>query len=285
MPARKPEEKMSLEVRRYVKLLKHYNKPERVEAARALADLAHASAVPHLIKALHDDYYAVRTRSAFALGKIKDPSALPHLAQALQDEDTNVREHAAWALGEIGRVVRKEGAKTKEGNALLLVLPYCRKVLGNGEYDEPRVIAKAYQAALEGKVTPENAGLYVRRLRIVDKALRHADPDTRKKVAGTMRRFGHERLVPFFIEALQHEDPYVRGNAAWALGQIGRGLQGKSVEGKEVKALQFVSQYFQADEEPRVIRKAYQAALEGKVSAANTRLYIKQLRAMQGSLK
>jgi len=201
MPApRKPKEEMPADVREQVekleKLKDAHDAGLRFNAALALGEIGHASAVPHLITALRDRDSEVRRSAVMALGKIGHPSALPHLAKALADENVNVGTTAAEALG------------------------------------------------------------------------------TLKDVSA----------VPPLVEALQNDSP-VRWYAADALISIGRAIQGKPVKGKEAKALQLVAPHLRENEEAETIRKAYQAAFEGKVTKENARLYVKQLRAMKGSLK
>ena len=56
----------------------------------------------------------------------------------------------------------------------------------------------------------------------------HKSPIKRAKRVGMLRNvcvalgnFGDSRAVPSLIEALRHDEPLVRGHAAWALGRIG----------------------------------------------------------------
>jgi len=117
------------------------------------------------------------------------------------------------------------------------------------------------------------------------KALQDPHPTVRMFAADALGEVTHVSAVPHLAKALQDEHVNVRKHAAIALGTIGHSIQGKSVRGKEARALQLVAEHFHKPEQPKIIRKALLAALEGKVTAKNVRLYIKQLHALQGSVK
>ena len=107
----------------------------------------------------------------------------------------------------------------------------------------------------------------------------------RREAAEALGKIGHESAIPYLTSALQDEESSVKHNAAFALGQIGRAIQKKKVREKEAKALQLVGRHFQKSELPVVVRKAYLAALKGTITPENARLYVKQLRALHGSVK
>jgi len=95
----------------------------------------------------------------------------------------------------------------------------------------------------------------------------------------------HEAVLPHLAQALQDKNEVVRIVTVETLEKIARRLQGKNVESKEARALQFVVPYFRENEHWQVFQKAFQAALKGKITEKNARLYLKQLRAMKGNLK
>ena len=115
--------------------------------------------------------------------------------------------------------------------------------------------------------------------------LRDKHSNVRWHAAQALGNIGHVSGDVPLAKALQDEEPNVRKRAAVSLGMIGRAIQGKKVEGKEAKALQMVAEHFHEREEPAIIQKVLQAALKGKITKENARLYVKQLRALQGSVK
>jgi len=107
---------------------------------------------------------------------------------------------------------------------------------------------------------------------------------TRFHAADALGNLGHPGAIPQLVEALRDEHHMVSERAAASLAKIGRSLQGKEVGG-EAQALQLVAEHFHEREDPIVVRKAYQAALKGKVTPVNARLFVKQLRALKGNVK
>ena len=187
------------------------------------------------------------------------PPKVREQVKLLQHSDPNIRFHAAEALGKI----RHESA-----------VPHLVKAL----QDEHALVRLGAVEAL-GRIGHKSAVPHLRN------ALQDAYKDVRWQVVEALVRIGHVSVVPHLAKALQDENDRIGGRAAEALGKIGLSIQGKRVEGKEAKALQMVAEYFHESEDPKIIHKAYLAALKGKVTAKNARLYVKQLRAMQGSVK
>jgi len=116
-------------------------------------------------------------------------------------------------------------------------------------------------------------------------ALRDREVHVRWYAVRSLGMVEHERVIPHLAKALRDKNDSVRLIAAEELGRIGRSIQGKEVKSAKAKTLQLVGAYFRPNEEPETIRQAYQAALEGKVTPANIRLYLKQLRALKGNVK
>jgi len=109
--------------------------------------------------------------------------------------------------------------------------------------------------------------------------------NVRGSAATALANIAHPNAILPLVQALQDKQEPVRSHAIFALGKIGRKMQGLEVEGKEAKALQLVGKHFQPNEELGVIRNAYQAAFEGKITEKNAGLYVKQLRALKGKVK
>ena len=292
MPApRKPKEEMPAYVRERVERLRYPEGADRWDAAEELGSYGHRSAVPYLIITLRRDKQpGVRSRAADALGKIRDERAAPPLIKALHDPDLKVRRTAANALGWIKHKravphllkllqdpdadLRKEAVAALGKIGDESTAPQLLKALDDSDWP---VKAKAAEAL--GQIKHQRAVS-----RLLD-ALQHPRSDVRFNAAWALGEIGNVSTIPHLVKALQDEDPSVSTRAADALGKIGRSLKGKTVEGKEAKALQLVAEHFREDERTNVIRQAYQAALKGKVTAKNVRLYVKELHAMQGSLK
>jgi HEAT repeat protein len=106
MPACQPEPALkgkSLSVWRQE--LKSTDPTTRLQAVGAFTMFGSKAkvAVPDLIEALHDNFYAVRAEAAAALGSMGQDArpAVPDLEALLKDNFLNVRVHAANALKEI----------------------------------------------------------------------------------------------------------------------------------------------------------------------------------------
>jgi len=114
-------------------------------------------------------------------------------------------------------------------------------------------------------------------------ALHHPSRGIRLDAAIQLAEIRHPDAIPALARLLLRES-YAH-EAAKALRKTACNLTANEVRTKEEKALQLVGQYFRENEGPNVIHKAYVAALEGKITPKNARLYVKQLRALKGSLK
>ena len=195
----------------------------------------------------------------------RDPREMPpevrkHV-KLLQHSDPNVREHAAQELG-------------WERNRHVSALPYLKEAL-----QDPVSIVRWRSADALGKNRDPSAVPHL------IKALQDPESDVRGEAVWALGEIRHASAIPHLANALRDKNSRVSSAAAEALGKIGNSLQGKTVEGREAKALQLVGQYFNKPEYLGVIRKAYLAALEGKVTPENARLFVKQLRALKGNVK
>lgn len=171
----------------------------RVKAAKAigrLGGLAEA-ALPKLMTATSDPVPAVREAAAQAIG-LMGPAAVPHLMRLLQHEDKYVRRHAVWGLGKLGPAAK------------------------------PAVAALC--AALKDP-DPRTAGGAAQSLGSLGEDAVAAIPDLLETMRGTniilcrlaskaLSQIGWPALVPL-IANLRHHDPFVRGEAALALGWMG----------------------------------------------------------------
>lgn len=196
-------------------------------AAWALGQIATEEVVAQLIDALNHKVPQVRKWAASALGQIHTFAATKGLLFALNDEESNVRVWAASALGKI----RNEAAVAR----LLIVL--------NGDTD---VSVRGRAASALGKIRNEAAcsGLLVALndpdslvrsraalalgkigVEIAVEPLLSAQSDQNSHVRWSATKalelIGSEKAVSGLLQALNNDpDPYVRSQAASALGQI-----------------------------------------------------------------
>jgi len=117
------------------------------------------------------------------------------------------------------------------------------------------------------------------------KLIDHPKHEIRHNVVRTLSEMKHPDAIPPLMEALEDSSEFVREQAIKGLLALGKKEKIHSPTDKRWKALQLVAPYFSQKEELYIVQNAYRAALEGKVTEKNARLYIKQLRAMKGSVK
>ena len=171
----------------------------RSRAARALGRLGSLArdAMPLLASVVHDPEPAVRESAAQALG-LMGPGALPHLVGMLRHPDKYVRRNAIWSLGKLGP------AALGELHALTLAL----------QDADPRVASGAAQAlgSLGADAAAAVPGL--------TEAMRGTNIVLCRLAAKALSQIGRPAL-PALLSHLRHRDPFVRGEAALALGWIG----------------------------------------------------------------
>ena len=152
--------------------------------------------VDHLLRDLHDPYFAVRVQAAQELGDSRDPRAALALRTALrEDSDYRVRLATTRTLG--------SAATDADIEAL-------RGALADSDY---RVRLRA-SAELARKGVP--AGLQE-----LTAALRHEHHMVRMTAIDEIRQCGDPSAAKILLGALKDRDPRVRRKAAEALGSIG----------------------------------------------------------------
>jgi len=109
------------------------------------------------------------------------------------------------------------------------------------------------------------------------------DPLRYRDAVWKLGKMKHPQAIPLLIKA--HAITGTRLWAEYLLGIKANELQKQPIHAKEEKALLVVWRHFRENEEQRIVQKAYEAALEGKITPKNAALYVKQLRAVQGILK
>jgi len=192
--------------------------------------------------------------------EVEMPANVRKQVELLKDADAKVRRNAVWMLG-----------CTKHESAIPILL----KTLQHPSEDMRQEAASALGVIGQESVIPH----------LVQALQRDKVPNVRWSAAWALGKIGHESAIPHLVKAFQDQNESVRTNATWAFEQIGHSLKGKTVKGKEAKALQLVGPLFHKMEELTTMRKAYEAALEGRVTEKNARLFVKELRAVKGNLK
>lgn len=194
---------------------------DRLRAAKDLARLGSLArdALPSLVGILRDDDAKVRDAAAHAVGQM-GADALPALSGMLAHEDKYVRRHAVWAMGKLGPQARPAMA-----------------VLCRGLKDaDPRTATGAAQAL--GNIGSEAA----ESVPALTEAMRGTNIVLCRLAAKALSQIGAPALASL-IAHLQHSDPFVRGEAALALGWMGPAARsavpflGQVVRGKPTRSL------------------------------------------------
>ena len=185
--------------------LRDGNQAERRSAMEALAEAAHAPALPMLATQLSDAEPTLRYQAALAIGRIlrqntaaspeNEADLLARLLQSLREDDMWLRMAATAALLALG-----EAAVPGLTNAL---------------QDERAAVRRAAAKAL-GKLGSAAA------LADLLRALTDSDVGTRRFAAQALGRIGHASAVAALKESLRDTDHDVREASGEALGKIGR---------------------------------------------------------------
>jgi len=185
---------------RGVPALVDYLADDPAKAAWALGRMGEAAgaAVPVLMEYLGHDDPDVRWRSAQALGQVGPDAltAVPSLVDRLDDPSPKVRWGAAHSLGRLGDVDS---------------VPALVEALGDGDSDVRRSACEAL-----GRMGATSAAS------ALEARLRDEMPRVRVSGADALVSLGRAAVaVPTLIECLSHEDLFVCGTAARALGVAG----------------------------------------------------------------
>jgi len=200
------------------KLLFHASPAVRQRAALAIGRIGDKSATKALIASLEKDKVAqVRMMSAFALGEMEDAQAAPALLAVLDrnDESLSVRARAVEALGKVASVAANAEPLGREKiesiNAVIIKhLPDPKVALPT---DQKLMASLAITALMRLRVPASVEPL--------TRQLKSTDADIRAEAANALARLRVPiaGAVPVLLEALSDRSPYVRANAARALGQ------------------------------------------------------------------
>lgn len=179
--------------------LGHQFPATRLRAAKGIGRLGMAAreAILPLREAAHDPDPKVREAATQAIGQLGEV-AVPILARLLNHSDKYVRRNAVWSLGRMSKAARS-------------VLPQICEALKD---EDPRTASGAAQAlgamgALASDAIPP----------LVD-AMRGTNIVLCRLAAKALSQIGRP-AVGTLIQNLRHHDPFVRGEAAVALGWIG----------------------------------------------------------------
>jgi HEAT repeat protein len=199
----------------------------RASAARQLGLARPLGVWNELLAALDDPDPAVSLAAADALGRIDDPAAVPGLLLAIEHPSEPVRLGVARALGMMGveaavaplraMLLRGEGLEVSiAGEALGCIGgPAATNALLTALADpQPTARWHVAIAALEDMGEPAVAPLVA--------MLDSQDAQDRRNAAQALGWIGSPSATEALVDVLkQDSDPSVRGQAAWALGEIG----------------------------------------------------------------
>ena len=179
--------------------LSHTLPDQRARGARALGRLGWLArdALPLLASAIHDSEPTVREAAAQAVGQM-GPDALPHLIAMLDHSDKYVRRNAVWALGKLGPLARE-------------AIPALCVALKDSD---PRTASGAAQSL--GSMGMDAATA----VPALTEAMRGTNIVLCRLASKALSQIGRPALSAL-ITHLQHRDPFVRGEAALAIGWMG----------------------------------------------------------------
>ena len=171
----------------------------RAAAARDLGRLGWLArdALPGLVAATADPDARVREAAAQAVG-LMGPDAAGALAGLLVSRDKYVRRHAVWGLGRLGP-------------AATGVIPDLGRALKDRD---PRTASGAAQVL--GALGADGAAA----VPALAEAMRGTNIVLCRLAARALSQIGHPAL-PTLTTHLEHSDPFVRGEAALAVGWMG----------------------------------------------------------------
>jgi hypothetical protein len=182
-----------------IRSLRSRSSTDRLRASKDLARLGSLArdALPTLVLLLRDDDAKVREAAAQAVGQM-GAAALPTLADMLAHPDKYVRRQAVWALGKLGPQAKP---------ALTGV---CRGLRDT----DPRTASGAAQAL--GNMGADAADA----VPALTEAMRGTNIVLCRLAAKALSQIGAPALTAL-VAHLQHTDPFVRGEAALAIGWMG----------------------------------------------------------------
>lgn len=175
----------------------------RREAALAFASVQDSSAIPHLIKLLHDEFVDVRLAAAYALGQIKNDAAESGILNALDEETVPLVRRELWeSLG-----------KCASQNGIEKILSYS----AGDSLEKEGISWGIYRIGLRGKASPEITAKAVDYLRFENSyQTRLASSHYLSRTRGIAINDYQEQIAE---SARKDASPFVRMASARALGK------------------------------------------------------------------
>ena len=182
-----------------IRHLRHRLASTRLAAVKALGKLGWQTgeSVAALSSSLNDEDELVRESAAQAIGQL-GPNAVSAMIRMLNNKDKYVRRHAVWALGKLGP------------KAVPAIATLCQSL----KDADPRTATGAAQAL--GEIGSEGAPA-VAELAI---AMRGTNVVLCRLAAKALSQIGKPAL-PTLLVHLAHHDPFIKAEAAMAVGWMG----------------------------------------------------------------
>jgi HEAT repeat protein len=196
------------------------DKNVRLATVETLGELKDSEAVPMLSDCLKDEHWEVRCAAAGALALLGERSTLPLLIKALTDIDADMRVAAAEALGMAGDVEAIEPLILAQLDSETRVRQAALRAVVRVDYRWHRN-ARSYQTLPFLKRALRNEDYSVRNAatELLERIFSIRRPAMRTSTAdpeADRRAHAAEMLIP----CLWDDDPFLRGAAAEALGQL-----------------------------------------------------------------
>ena len=182
-----------------IRTLRSRTPADRIRAAKDLGRLGSLAreSLPTLVGLLRDDEAKVREAAAQAVGQM-GTGALAALSGMLAHSDKYVRRNAVWAMGKLGSLAQP-------------ALPALCRALKD---TDPRTASGAAQAI--GNMGEAGADA----IPALTEAMRGTNIVLCRLAAKALSQIGMQALSAL-VAHLQHADPFVRGEAALAIGWLG----------------------------------------------------------------
>lgn len=182
-----------------IRALRHRLASTRLQAVKAISKQGEKAldAANALTAVLNDDDESVREAAAHAIGQL-GPTAVPSIIKMLGNTDKYIRRHAVWALGKLGPQAAS-------------ALPALCKALRDAD---PRTASGAAQAL--GELGPAGAAA----VPDLAEAMRGTNVVLCRLAAKALSQIGPPAFSTLLVH-LTHHDPFVKGEAAMAVGWMG----------------------------------------------------------------